>query len=111
MSKYKRSKTLTLPIVSMAHNDEMYIKVVGPMYKVNEDEDENGKKRPMTLVPIIDLESGEEMLLICHTLISAVFKRDAKGYVGKCYELSTGPDIPGKNYRNINMYEIDCEAE
>lgn len=108
MSKFTRKKTLTLPILSMSHEEVAYVKITSAMYKSHDASEEEGDKKPMVLVQVINLESGEEMLLICHSLIEAVLNRDADAYVGKCYEIANAPKVKGKKYRNIDMYEIEC---
>jgi hypothetical protein len=100
----KRLKQVTLPVLKIEKNTTRYFFFKGPMSLGKKLDDQ---KEPATIMHAVDLETGEEGLIICPAImvkeLHEAYPKD--GYVGKCFEL-TLTRVPDKRYNLVSLCEI-----
>ena len=103
-SKFKKLRSVTLPVLKVEKNTERGFYFHGPMYL---GEKVDPKKDPATLIHAVDVETGEEGLLIVPAVMQGELVRHygAAGYVGKCFGV-TLTRVPEKNYNIVSLDEI-----
>lgn len=98
---------VTKPLVSMAHIQEFFCKVLSEMRESDMELETSGKKGKAQVIDVIDLSTGDEAILICNTIMQSSFAKLEGGIVGRCFLLKAGGIKEGKKYRQIDVYEID----
>jgi len=104
--EFRRKRQITLPLISMAHREVLYCEVTGEMMDAPMSGLARNKEKTVPVVPVVDLETGEEALLICSAIIKGAFEKVQGGYVGKRFEIREGTPIPGKRYRALDIFEL-----
>ena len=106
--EFTRIKSVTRPVLKFGAAAE-YVRFEGPMY-----EGEKLKKSkyddPATLAEVVNLRTGEQMIMICYTvLITELAKHYPNdGYVGKDFEIRKVVAI-GKKYALWSITEIQLK--
>lgn len=83
--KFRKVRQLTLPLLQLAQGQPRYLFLLGEMY-IGEKVQKN--KDAATLVHAIDMETGEEGIVICSSVMqSELLKGYGQKYVGKGFEI------------------------
>lgn len=106
--KFKVKKTLTPALLKFVEEETRYVKITGEIYLGKEQAAKDGdkKKDPAHLAPVINLETGEECVIIIGAVVASVLKESYPGtdYVGKSFAITKKARQPGKQY---NPYQVD----
>lgn len=102
--KFKKIRSLTLPLLKIEKNTERFFYFHGPMYLGDK---VDPKKDPATLAHVVDLETGEEGLIICPSVMQSELRRHYgnDGYMHKCFGVRIHR-IPEKNYNIVTLDEV-----
>ncbi len=101
-----RRRRLTLPLFSLAHKRELSIKVTGVFRRAAMPGLSKNDDGMVTLLPCIDIETGEEGLLLSYTVVESAITRSADDYIGRSYSIVRGTKAPGKAYYAVEVYEL-----
>lgn len=111
--KFKVLGNVTMPVFTPKIEEPAYVKVLEPMYLGKEMKagSDGQKKAPATLCKVVNLETGEVVLLIVAAVVKGIFEDNFPGnaYVGKAFCLVKHAKKEGKNYFNFSVDEIDPE--
>ena len=103
---------LTKPLISMAHTQEFYGKILGAITESDIKVEGARGDNKMQLCDAVDLQTGEAVQLICSAImvssLNKLYHDDT--YIGKCFAFVAGTIREGKKYRNIDIYEIEEPA-
>ncbi len=103
---YHRVSRLTQPLISMAHKSLLICKVLEVPYLASFTVGTGETSGCPTVCKIIDLETGEEGLLICNAIILSSFANYGDALPGKIFELTSLGIAEGKAYRAVDIYEL-----
>lgn len=105
--KYKVGRRITTPVHSLTHNGPIAFLCEGEI--VAQPGQKEGKlgKKDMAVVPVINLETGEAVTLICPTVLESALKRTPGGYVGKKFYAIQGPKAVGKDYFQVEVFQLE----
>ena len=108
--KYKSVKKVTLPILKKADGIAVFVEFTGPIFTGKELKG-NGKDdqmEPAELANILNLETGEEMQIICNTVLKGTLEEEYpdQGYVGRKFRILQAK-VEGKRYKNYTIEEIE----
>lgn len=106
LEAHPRKTRLTMPLLSIAHKDRLAIEITHEMYDAPMPALARNQEGTVPVVPVIDLSTEEAALLIVPAVFRSVLQNDRE-YVGKRYELVRGEAREGKNYREVEVWEID----
>lgn len=115
----KRKRLLTRSVLKMTEEITRYVKIEMAMFigktikeKVKEGTDKK-QKEPATLINVIDLVSGEPMVIVANTVLKSVLNEEYpdNAYVGKCFAITKKAKAVGKDYNPFNIEEIDDPNE
>lgn len=105
-------RTLTRPMVAMAHQKELVFQCTSEMYAVDlPTTGRTEKMQPATVLDGIDLESGEEIMLICNAMMVSALKRAGGELIGRSFGFRAGDIKADKKYRVVDVVEIDVQRE
>lgn len=107
-TKYRRKARLTLPIFSLVHTPVLQIEVTGAMHGEVMPGLTGSEDREVIVMPVLKLDTGEEGMLIVPAMVQSALKKTGVDYVGKKYELVAGEKSPDKNYRPVDVYELEA---
>lgn len=108
----KAKRRLTVPLVSMAHTPILVCLVKGEPVTMHITTGVGKEKSAdPTVVPIVNLDTGEDGLLICNTIILSAFSKIEGGVTGKYFSLRSSGIRDGKAYRDIDIVEMELETE
>ena len=102
-------KNVTLPLLKKEDDTPIYIKSIGAIFKGKQVNGKDAEKmEPADLMNIINLETGEEMQVICNSVMKSTFNEEypGDGYIGKCFRV-TQMKVEGKRYKNYSIAEIE----
>lgn len=106
--KFTRRKSVAVPLFKLEPGQPIFVKVDGAMFlgkKVDE------KKEAATLLPVVDLETGEEGQIIVGAVLRELFLEQYPddAYVGKGFEITVRKRAD-KKYNTYDVFEIDWQA-
>jgi uncharacterized OB-fold protein len=106
--KMKRTKAVAVPLFKFEPNVPRYYLVDGVMFlgkKVD------AKKDAATLLPVTDLETGEQGQVIVGQVLRELFNESYPDgvYVGKKFEMTLRKRAD-KKYNTYDLYEVEGEA-
>ena len=114
--KFKKLRTVTLAVLKLPKNGVRYIAFVGPMHigkttAKAAGTDAEGKAKPMdpaTVAHAVDMETGEEGVVICPAVMVNELNSNypGEGYVGKGFEVSV-TRVPEKRYNLVSLSEVE----
>lgn len=109
MEQFKRVKAWTLPVFSFKERTVGYVKILNEMVESSYKQEEGKRSRgPATVCRIVNLEDGGEYDMIVPALVQSTLRDKVRTYVGKCFEIRvTAAELPGKNYKGAEVYEIE----
>lgn len=101
-------KAVTRPVLKFGVSAE-YVRFEGPMYE-GEKLEKSKYDDPATLAEVVNLRTGEQMIMICYTvLITELAKHYPNdGYVGKDFEIRKVA-ADGKKYALWSIAEIQLK--
>jgi hypothetical protein len=105
-----KRRRLTLPLFSLAHKPTMHIVVTGKFREVAMPKLSRNEDGMVTILPCVDVETGEEGLLLAYTVVQSAIERSGDDYVGHRYTIERGAQAPGKDYYQVEVYELDAPA-
>ena len=107
MLNFTRKKNLTLPMLRPVIDKEFYVKVQSAitLSKVPPKQGEN----PAHVMEVIDLETGEEKIMIANAVIVRAFEEDYEGeaYVGKCFAMTKHAIKGSSKFNPYSITEIE----
>ena len=103
---YTRKRDVTPQLFSLQHQPHLYVRIVGQPTRVKAGELARSEDGSIPVIPVVNLESGEEGMLILPTVLERVLA-DAGPLVGKQYEIEDRGIREGKNYRDVRVWEIE----
>lgn len=123
--KFKVAKHVTLPLLKIAPEKPLYVKIVDAIFKAkpqagsraesaaNKPEAEGSKKKqPPELAHCIDLTTGEHCQIIIGTVLGAELRETYpdNSYVGHSFQIIQHK-VQGKDYATYSITEIEVEEE
>ena len=113
MSKFKRTKAITLPTLKMKIGDPIYVTILEVNRKENkkEKDPETGENKIVPVAKVTNLSDGENYELVCGAaLIAQIEENYTKDELsGKSFEITKHDKKTGKRYHTYTIYEIDPE--
>lgn len=114
--KFQRVKTVVRQQLKLIEEVPVFIEVQGAFYKGEQDKNEllkpeKDRKEPPTLVDAIDLETGEEVVVVANKgVVDGIERAYADGtYVGKRFEICIHGKKTAKNgnqFRPVSLFEL-----
>lgn len=105
----KRGKSVNLPFFSLSHTPHMFIKVIGPFEAVEAKGLSRGEDGKVTVLPVINLDTGEEGRLLALTVLESSLRRLEENYVGQSFEVVASKPRAGKEYADVKIYVLETE--
>ena len=102
----RKRRRLTLPLFSLKHKPHMVIEVTANFVDAHMPALTKSEDGMVSVLPCIDTETGEEGMLLAYTMVQSAIERSAPDYVGRVYEIERGEKIPGKDYYQVDVYEL-----
>lgn len=113
---FRRIGNVQTPTLKLVEGVAGYILVTGAMEEKPKGEvqkDGSIVMKTITTMPVVNLETGEVMTVVCGTALAQNL-RDYKGgnlqYVGLCFEVTKHPAAPGKKWKPWSIFEIEKPA-
>lgn len=110
-SKFARVRAVTLAVLKLdaKGGTPRYILALGPM---RESESVDKDKGPATVMHALDMETGEEGIVICPTVLRQELNKvyPGEGYVGKGFEIVL-TRVPDKRYNIPTITEVAVPEE
>lgn len=113
--QFTKLRQVTLGVLKLSPKEPRYIYIVAPMH-VSADiapdapakEGAPKKKEPATVAHALDMQTGEEGVLICSAMLKSQLQREypGDGYVGRGFEF-TSTKVPDKAYNIVSIAEVD----
>ncbi len=117
--KFKKIKAVTLRQLKLKMNVEYYIKFTGAMTLGKEIPEKAtvdsktgevvpaAKREPAHIAFIVNLETGEPMMMVCPTVLRKELEEAyaGEGYVGKCFGF-VQTKVEGKKYNLVEIWEV-----
>lgn len=117
--KYKKVKSVTVALIKMSENKEYVFKLTGPIAVGKElkngPKGEDGHARKAAeLVPVTDMETGEEGQIIVGTTLKSELEEAYPGesYIGRVFEIvkhNLREGVGGSRYRTYSVTEVSIE--
>lgn len=102
--KFARLRAVSLSVLKFAKGQPRFVYFIGPMHEGKKVDD---KKEPATLIHSVDMETGEEGLVIAPMVLQnelrAAYPDD--GYVGRGFEVCVTRDAE-KKYNHVSICEV-----
>lgn len=102
----RKRRRLTLPLFSLKHKPHMTIEATGPFVDAHMPALTKTDDGMVSVLPCIDTETGEEGMLLAYTMVQSAIERSAPNYVGHVFEIERGEKVPGKDYYQVDVFEI-----
>jgi hypothetical protein len=103
----KRVRELTSNLISLAFRPGIVVKFTGEMYEAEMPAVSRNESGKLWVADVVDLETGEAGQLLLPAVLIGVLRRQPVSYVGKTFEILTGDIVPGKQYRQVKVYEVE----
>lgn len=112
--KFTKLRQVTLPVLKLKPNTERYVYFIGPMHigetieaKAKDGAPAKPKKEPATIAHALDMETGEEGIVICAAMLKGELNKHYPGerYVGRGFSISQ-TRIPDKDYNQVTICEV-----
>jgi len=103
-SKFKRVRAVTLPVLKLEKGKPRYVFMLGPLHSGKKIDDQ---KEAATLIHAVDMETGEEGLIICPSVMVKELQENYPGesYVRKGFEVIL-TRVPEKRYNLVSLTEV-----
>lgn len=110
MIKYKKTKPVTIPMLSVKEGVPVIVKFISPMFTSDVKVD---NKEPATVARVWAPESGGTYILMCGAVIQKELEKayPDETYVGRFFEITRGESgkKAGKNWVSYTIFEIELE--
>ena len=105
MATFKKIRQVTLPVLKLEKGVPRYLFILSPMYVGDKLEEQ---KDAATLVHSVDMETGEEGLVICPSVMQSELLKNYPddSYVRKGFEIVVTRGPAGKNYNLVTISEV-----
>lgn len=101
-------RTLTRPLTSISHAKELLVTVTAEMYKYDLPvKGRSEKMQPATILEGTDAETGEEIMLICNSMMESALTRAGAPLVGRTFAFREQGMKADKNYRVVDVVEVE----
>lgn len=109
MATFQKLKQVTLPVLKLAKGQPRYLYFKGPMHLGKKIDDQ---KDAATVAHCIDMETGEEGMVICPAVMVKELNEAYGGeaYVGKGFEVVL-TRVPDKRYNIVSIAEVAIPDE
>jgi len=105
--RFKVSRRLTRSLWALAHTRELAFQAQGEMYQAELAITSKVTADPLTWVlNVVNLETGEEGMLICSAVLRAALTRDSLPLNGRYFAVRAGIIREGKRYRDVDLVEL-----
>lgn len=103
-SKFKRVRAVTLPVLKLEKGKPRYVYMLGALHSGKKIDDQ---KEAATLIHAVDMETGEEGLIICPAIMVKELQENYPGesYVRKGFEVIL-TRVPEKRYNLVSLTEV-----
>jgi len=101
-----RGRDLTPTLISLAHTSHLFVEVLAPVEKFAMPGVARSEDGTVPVLRVRDLTTGDAGVLLCTTVLLSVLDRMGE-YVGKKLEIWSGEPRPGKNYRDVRVWELE----
>ena len=101
-----KRRRLTLPLFSLKHKPHLYIEVTGRFVDAHMPALSKTEDGMVSVLPCIDRETGEEGMLLAYTMVQSAIERSSPDYVGHYFEIERGEKVPGKDYYQVDVFEL-----
>ena len=103
-------RTLTRNIVSMAHTRELLCTFTSEPYKFKlAVAGRSDTMQDADVADIVNLETGEESMLVLNTVMLSAITRDGKPTSGRSFAFRQGSVRADKKYRVVDVVEVEVE--
>lgn len=102
---FKRQRDLTPQLISLAHTTHLFVEVLSPVEKMPMPGVARSEDGTVPVLRVRDLRSGDTGVLLCTTVLMSVLDRYGDP-VGKRFEIHSSEPRPGKNYRDVRVWEL-----
>lgn len=102
-------KRLTVPIISMAHTEQVFAEVLSPIEVRVIEGFGKGADGQVELLRIKNLQDNQEYDLVVSAVIKSTLVQE-KEYVGHKYLFKAGVQVAGKKYRPVDIFELEEQA-
>ena len=101
---FKKLRSVTQTVIKIAKGQPRYLFILGPMFKGEKIDDQ---KDAATLLPVVDMETGEEGVLIAPFVLQTELVKayGVDGYVSKGFEVTISRD-PERRYNHVGVDEV-----
>lgn len=103
---FKVKDRLTIPIISMAHTEQLFAKVTGPIVEEHIESFGKGAEGLVSFVPVINLQDDQPAKLVASAVIKSALTKYGD-YVGHSFMFKAGTVAEGKKYRMVDIFEIE----
>lgn len=102
--KFARLRAVTLSVLKLEKGQPRFLYFIGPMHKGKKIDDQ---KEPATLIHAMDMETGEEGVVIVPTVMQKelIENYPDESYVGKGFEVTITRDME-KKYNHVAISEV-----
>lgn len=113
MSEYKRIRAVTLPTLSFKDNGTRHVRITGPIHEGKKMPNAKPTDKPADLCAVIDLDTGEEAMLIVPAIVKEVLHEQYKdgGYIDHCFAIKFLRQKEDKRYKEYSVHEIEDPAK
>ena len=102
----RKLRRLTLPLFSLKHTPKMEIEVTGAFHETRMPGLSKNEDGMVTILPCIQMETGEEGLLLSYATVQSAIERSGTEYIGRKFLIERGDLEPGKDYYHVDVFEI-----
>lgn len=106
--KLKRKRRLTVDVTNLQKlgqvlcmtQSELYVKELPSQFHPS-------GKSPAYCVDIVNLHGGEELMLVCNTVLASALQRAGEPLAGRYFAMRCGEVVAGKRYRRVDVVELE----
>ena len=102
LKEYTLGEEQRADVMSVADRTAFFIKVTGPIEMKKLKDNFQGGLIDKSFLPIINLETGEEAMIILSKVLESIFKKLGSSAVGKSY----GVQALGRGTKNYNQFKV-----
>lgn len=103
---YTLGKRITVSVKLINDGEKYFFRPEGEIRGGEPSDKREGFEKDMTVVPVIDLETGESVTLICNSVLENAIRRVNGGYIGKDLLAVNIGKRKGKRYYDFEVYEL-----
>lgn len=112
---FKEKKRVTLPVIKFEPGKPVFVKILGEMHlgKKTKGRGDKAQMEPATLAEVVDLNTGENGLIICATVLKSVLDENYpnNAYVGKGFKITKMEKREGRSYNEYDLVELELTTK